>query len=102
MNSTSEGTLNQLNLFPDLPIEHVQRNANCALERVYRSVASSGSSGATADEVEVATGIIIQTITPRLNELRKAKRIRKTGGKRLTRWGVEADIHVALEVSNNE
>ena len=46
-------------------------------ETVYTVIAASGSNGVTRKELEAITGMLTQTLTPRLNELEHARRIRK-------------------------
>jgi len=69
-------------------------------ERCYRFIQSRGSKGATCDEIEVASKRSHQTISARIRELKTEipSRIFQQG-KRPTRTGRNADIHIAHETS---
>ncbi len=57
--------------------ERIQPHTTAMREIVYTAIAASGSDGATRRELEAVTGYLTQTLTPRLNELEHAGRIRK-------------------------
>lgn len=50
--------------------------ANALRDQVYDAIVAAGEAGATRKELERATGIITQTITARICELKKAGDIR--------------------------
>ncbi len=57
--------------------ERIQPHTTAMRETVYTAIASTGSHGASRKELEAITGMLTQTLTPRLNELEHAGRIRK-------------------------
>ena len=70
--------------------------------KVLAYVASQGSLGATCDEVVRATGIIHQTCSPRMNELRAEHMIADSGRKRPTSSGQDADVMVITKLGLDE
>ena len=62
-------------------------------EAVFGFIAGFGKHGATCDEVEVMMGRSHQSVSARITELKKARRIVQRG-RRKTRSGRPADIHV--------
>lgn len=66
-------------------------------EQVFNLIVSSGRAGMTCDEINETTGILVATITPRLNELERKKRIFRPGTTRPTRSERPAFVWVASE-----
>lgn len=52
--------------------------------------------GLTAEKIEQVTGMGGSTVRPRIVELERDQSIRKSGKKRLTRSGREAEVYVAV------
>lgn len=64
-------------------------------ERCWRFIHSQGEYGATADEVNIALGIA-HGCTIRVTELYRLGRVDRLEGKRRTRTGRKANVHVAV------
>ncbi|RUL88171.1 hypothetical protein [Tautonia sociabilis] len=62
---------------------------------IYDYIISRGALGATSQEVEIALGIVAQTVTPRVLELRKMGMVCPSGEFRPTRSGRKAQVWVA-------
>lgn len=62
---------------------------------IYDYIASRGPLGATSQEVEIALGIVAQTVTPRVLELRRLGLLWPSGECRRTRSGRKAQVWVA-------
>lgn len=71
---------------------------------VYDFIMERGGYGATAQEVEQGLGLVAQTVTPRVVELRKKGLVEVTEDTRKTRSGCRARVYVAVawEVSRQE
>jgi hypothetical protein len=65
--------------------ESMQKSVVKLRELVLSAVGLAGAAGITCDGVEMVTGLTHQTISPRVNELAKAKKIVDSGRKGLTR-----------------
>lgn len=63
---------------------------------VLRTLHERGETGATAQELEQATGLAGNTIRPRLVELCAANLVERTHRRRPTRSGRDAFVYVAL------
>jgi hypothetical protein len=61
---------------------------------IYDYITSRGPLGATSQEVETALGIVAQTVTPRVLELRKMGLVYPSGEFRPTRSGRKAQVWV--------
>lgn len=64
-------------------------------ELVFEAVAAAGDHGATSAEIVEATGIVLQTVSGRLAELKKARRLLETDRRRPTPSGASARVLVA-------
>lgn len=60
--------------------------------RIYRYIARRTRKGATSDEVEQALGIVHQSASARINEMRNAGLIEESGRYRKTRSGRNANV----------
>lgn len=60
-------------------------------------IAHNGDHGATAHELEQATGIEYRSLTPRIGELKKAGFIRTTGHTRIGGRGAAMDVNVLTD-----
>lgn len=56
---------------------HIQPKASGLRYEVLSVISDAGEAGATRKEIEVATGMLTQTVTPRLVELEQSGNIRK-------------------------
>ena len=64
--------------------------------RVYRYIDRLGSKGATDDEIEIASGLIHQTVSARRRELVLLNVVVDSGEKRTTRSGRRAIVWIAV------
>lgn len=71
--------------------------ARRARAKVFARIRQMREFGGTRDEVEVALGMAMQTVSPRFVELEAQGAIRKNGQKRRTRQGRLANVYVAVE-----
>jgi hypothetical protein len=82
--------------------EHIKPKAPKLRDRVYQHILKQGTTGATADEVELALGISHQTGAPRITELHRMGRLIRTNMRRKTRYGRNAGVYVAdIHMDNN-
>jgi len=76
-------------------------NAEQDRRRILAYIQSQGAEGATADQISLALGIIMNTVSGRCTEL-KAAGLVDTAGKRPTRTGSPASVLVAtVKVRSN-
>jgi predicted ArsR family transcriptional regulator len=78
-----------------LAAESVKPHASRLRDEVYAAIAAAPD-GLTCDELTGVLDLEIQTVTPRVNELMRAGRIRRQGT-RPTRRGRPANVWVAAE-----
>lgn len=62
-------------------------------QMVLDAISATGSYGMTADELVVDLGLPVNSVTPRVWELRKARKIVRTSEKRTTRFGRLAYVY---------
>jgi predicted transcriptional regulator len=74
--------------------ERIRESKEVIREAIFRLIAQA-SEGMTCDEVEVATGRSHQTVSARITELKQQGRL-TSGGRRPTRTGSSAAVHVAV------
>ena len=67
-------------------------------ERIWRYIKAHGQRGRTCDEVEVGSGLCHQTVSARISELKRKSRLYQNG-KRPTRSGRPADVHIARDAT---
>lgn len=90
---------------PSVPIDTsedaaaaIQPYLNGLRAKVLAFIEGQGLHGATADEVEIGTGLKGSTVRPRLIELELVKRIQRLEDTRETRSGRAARVYIAREV----
>lgn len=79
----------------DLAAAQIEPVSGHLRQIIYDFINSRGPLGATSQEVEIALGIVAQTVTPRVLELRKMGLICHSGEFRPTRSGRKAQVWVA-------
>ena len=72
--------------------ESVRECAGTLRAKVFDRIALAGLGGLTSDELQEATGMLSNTIQPRVSELRAAGRIMRSGRRRPTRSGRNAHV----------
>lgn len=78
----------------------VQTTAPTQRNKVYACIRERGKRGATADEVGLALNLPAQAVTARIWELHhKQHLIKRSGERRLTRYGKRADVYVVTDES---
>jgi hypothetical protein len=75
--------------------ESMDQHAGRLRERVYELIEMAGQVGRTCDELEAATGLVHQTCSARVTELKHAGRIVDSGLRRRTRTGRGATVWTA-------
>lgn len=89
-------------VIPNVPTLHSSAEAGRSIDKkrlqdvVLTAIQAAGIYGRTCDELEGILGGRHQTVSPRVNELMKAKKI-ISGGRRMTRSGRKATIWVTPE-----
>lgn len=73
--------------------EHAQTRMPAARDRILDYLRTCGANGATCDEVEAVTGIIHQTASPIMLQLRRENAIWHYGKMRATRSGEQAEVY---------
>jgi hypothetical protein len=73
----------------------IAEQAPSLMERVYAAIEAKGLRGATIDELVIETGILTQTVCPRVHSLREEGRIVRTSEPRKTRRNRKAFVLVA-------
>lgn len=68
--------------------------------RIYAFINSRGARGATTDEVQIATGMLHQTVSARMSELKASDLIVPNGESRPTRTGRAAGVFITIEEDN--
>lgn len=68
-------------------------------ERIYQFALRRGTVGITTDEVSIKCGQAPNRVSPRISELRQAKRLVPSGTRRLTRLGRPAMVLIADKVA---
>lgn len=70
--------------------------------RIYRFIDSCRERGATTDEVQQATGMLHQTVSARMSELKASDLIVPNGESRPTRTGRAAGVFITIEEDNRQ
>ena len=70
-------------------------------DTILELIRSRGPDGATADEIEAASGYRAPTVTPRVLELRRRGQVLKTDRTRATSSGRQAAVYVAMEATGS-
>lgn len=73
----------------------IQPYLNGLRAKVLAFIEEQGLHGATADEVEIGTGLKGSTVRPRLIELQIVRRIVRLADTRVTRSGRQARVYIA-------
>lgn len=80
--------------------ELMQEESSAAIlrARIYAFIATQGRHGAITDELEAPLGLLNQTASPRMSELKAEDRIIWNGERRLTKSKRQAKVFVTVEV----
>lgn len=81
--------------------ESIVSNAGAIRSQIYRHIQAHGERGCTCDEIESQLCISHQTASARIREL-KVGGLLDQCGKRNTRSGRKADVHVVVRVADGE
>jgi hypothetical protein len=72
--------------------ESVRECAGTLRAKVFEEIAEAGRGGLTNDQIQERTGMLEQTLNPRVYELRAAGLIMRSGERRPTRSGRNAHV----------
>jgi hypothetical protein len=78
----------------DAALSHFPRSGS-QRHRVLLAAVAAGERGVTSDELVNELDLLLQSIKPRIVELRKSGYLRMNGQRRRSKAGAHADVHVA-------